>query len=225
MHESLAKLIATGELASGQRLPSEGDLCRLFAVSRPVVRKALTRLRAERLVVSRKGAGSFVIDGAQEQETENAQETLATTLKALEYRRSIEPDAAYYAAIRRGPSELAAIGTALERFRDFDGHGYADVDKAFHRAIARASRNDHYERGLDLIAYDIDLGIRLAHHLSKLGRAERRLAIFAEHREIHAAIDAQDPDAARRAMLSHLDRSQLRVIARGEEMVRRTRGA
>lgn len=221
VYDALAKLINSGELTTGQKLPSEGDLCRLFAVSRPVVRKALSRCREAGLVVSHKGSGSYVSSSVAERDPE---QQLSKLLYALEFRRSTEPEAAYYAAIRRTPEELACVAAALEEFRRFaDGEARPRVDMAFHRSIARASQNDHYVRSLELIDYDIDLGITLARHLSRLGQADRRAAIYAEHQQIYMAIEAQDPDAAYQAMRKHLEHSQLRVLARGEEMIRRAR--
>lgn len=225
VYEALAKLINSGELTAGQKLPSEGDLCRLFAVSRPVVRKALSRCREDGLVVSRKGSGSYVSSSAlAAADVKNPEQQLSNMLYALEFRRSIEPNAAYYASIRRTPEELSSVATALEDFRRFaDGEAQPHVDMAFHRSIARASQNDHYVRSLELIGYDIDLGITLARHLSRIGQADRRAAIYAEHQQIYLAIEAQAPDAAYQAMLKHLEHSQLRVIARGQEMIRRVR--
>ncbi len=226
VYDALARLIGSGELESGSRLPAEGELCRLFAVSRPVVRKALNQLREDGMIVSRKGAGSFVSAKVSSGPAEmDPEKQLGTMLHALEFRRSIEPDAAYYAAIRRGPRELANIAAALEDFHKLE-HGPARrrVDMAFHRSIAEAARNDHYARALDVIDYDIEIGITLARHLSQLGQEERRTAIFAEHREIYLGIEAQDPTAAREAMLRHLEYSRVRVTARGEEMLRRSRG-
>jgi DNA-binding LacI/PurR family transcriptional regulator len=56
--------ISAGRPAHGQPLPSEGRLCRRFDVSRVTVRRALSRLQAERLVESRAGVGHFVIHRA-----------------------------------------------------------------------------------------------------------------------------------------------------------------
>lgn len=225
VYDSLAKLISSGELAAGEKLPSEGDLCRLFAVSRPVVRKALSRCREDGLVVSHKGSGSYVSSSVLATAAErDPEQQLSKMLYAMEFRRSTEPEAAYYAAVRRTPEELAGVAAALEDFRRFaDGESRPRVDMAFHRSIARASQNDHYVRSLELIDYDIDLGITLARHLSRLGQADRRAAIYAEHQQIYLAIEAQDPDAAYQAMRKHLEHSQLRVIARGKEMIRRVR--
>ena len=217
VYESLSHLIQSGELAVGERLASEAELCRHFEVSRPVVRTALSRLREEGLIVSRKGSGSYVTLaqlGAEVQEAALSQ--LQTMLRALEYRRSIEPDAARLAAIRCGRPELDALEAALESFRSEPGVApRPHIDLDFHRAVAAASVNDHYVRAIDVIDYDIDTGIVLAERLDQIGQSERRRAIFCEHSAIVAAIRDQDPDGAAWAMTRHLDFSQARVIARG----------
>lgn len=217
VYEALARLIRSGELRPGLKLPSEQELTRRFQVSRPVVRRALERMRDEGLVVSRKGSGSFVAleDGSERGIAASTQ--LRITLHALEYRKQIEPAAARYAAIRRSEGDMEALSQALEAFRMSGATSRpAQVDFLFHRAVATASRNDHFVRALDVIGYDIDLGITLAEYLSQIGREERHRAIFAEHKAIHDAIRDQDPDAAAEAMMRHLMYSEARVIARGE---------
>ncbi len=216
--EALERLIRSGELRPGEKLASEGELSARFEVSRPVVRSALKRLREEGLVISRKGSGSFV---AQELRQEDQQKAAASQLQsmlyALEFRKSLEPDVARYAALRRGDEELLALEAALEAFKAAGGSpAHSHVDFLFHKAIAAASLNEHYIKSLDLISYDIDLGVTLAEHLSKIGVADRRRAIFGEHKAIVDAIRDQDPDAAADAMMRHLDYAQARVIARGQ---------
>ncbi len=226
VYEALERLILTGELEGGVRLPSEGDLCTRFEVSRPVVRRALERLREKGLIQSRKGSGSFVSrDAVDTPASAGPEEQLSSILGALEFRLSVEPEAAYYAAIRRSVDDLDAIAVALENFRALEtGGARSRVDIAFHRSIAQGAKNDHYIRALEIISYDIDLGVTIARHLSRLGQAERHTAIFAEHERVYLAIKAQDPGAARAAMIEHLERSRLRVTARGQEIVRRARG-
>ena len=226
VYEALERLILTGELESGVRLPSESDLCTRFEVSRPVVRRALERLRERGLIQSRKGSGSFVSSDAIDTPAAiGPEEQLSSILGALEFRMSVEPEMAYYAAIRRSTDDLHAIAAALEDFRKLDvGGARSRVDIAFHRSIARSAKNDHYVRALEIISYDIDLGLTIARHLSRLGQAGRHTAIYAEHERIYLAIKAQDPAAARQAMTEHLERSRLRVTARGQEIVRRSRG-
>ena len=53
--------ILTGDLPPGRKLPSEAELIDEYQVSRTVVREAVTRLRAEGLVETFQGRGSFVL--------------------------------------------------------------------------------------------------------------------------------------------------------------------
>jgi GntR family transcriptional regulator len=52
--------ILDGRLAPGDRLGSEWELAEAFATSRPTVRRAVAVLKAEGLVISCQGKGTFV---------------------------------------------------------------------------------------------------------------------------------------------------------------------
>ena len=56
----IKQLIRERGLTTGDRLPSERDLCEQFSVSRPVIREALSRLKSSGLVDIRRGVGVFV---------------------------------------------------------------------------------------------------------------------------------------------------------------------
>ncbi len=56
----LSDRIKYGTWKTGDRLPSESELCQTFAVSRPVIRQALRELMTEGLIVRHKGRGTFV---------------------------------------------------------------------------------------------------------------------------------------------------------------------
>lgn len=58
--DALRTEIRTGELHPGQRLPAETTLVERFRVSLPTIRQALSVLRAEGLIESRHGIGTFV---------------------------------------------------------------------------------------------------------------------------------------------------------------------
>ena len=53
--------IVRGVFPVGSQLPTEEELCERFSVSRYTVREALRRLRDDRLVASRRGAGTIVV--------------------------------------------------------------------------------------------------------------------------------------------------------------------
>ncbi|MGQ0575049.1 MAG: GntR family transcriptional regulator [Pseudonocardia sp.] len=58
----LRSRIRGGEYGPRQRLPAESELAASFEVSLPTVRQAMSVLRAEGLVESRHGVGSFVLE-------------------------------------------------------------------------------------------------------------------------------------------------------------------
>lgn len=58
--DALRAAIEAGELAPGERLPSEADLMRQFNVAQGTVRNALGLLRGEGLVLAEHGRGVFV---------------------------------------------------------------------------------------------------------------------------------------------------------------------
>ena len=58
--DELRAEILAGRRAAGERLPSEHELADLYGTSRPTVRRAVARLKAEGLVVTSQGRGAFV---------------------------------------------------------------------------------------------------------------------------------------------------------------------
>jgi GntR family transcriptional regulator, arabinose operon transcriptional repressor len=64
--ENLQEGILSGEFAPGNRLPSENDLVRRFAVSRMTIVKAIKELQHLGLVARRAGSGTYVLPRATE---------------------------------------------------------------------------------------------------------------------------------------------------------------
>jgi GntR family transcriptional regulator len=62
LQEILHQQIASSRFKVGDPLPSEGDLCRMFDVSRIVVRQALEVLEDDGEIVRRQGKGTFVAE-------------------------------------------------------------------------------------------------------------------------------------------------------------------
>ncbi|HEX4998234.1 MAG TPA: GntR family transcriptional regulator, partial [Terriglobia bacterium] len=60
IRQSLADAIASGEYQPGQRLPSESELVKAFAASRPTVNRALRELQLSGVIERRAGSGSYV---------------------------------------------------------------------------------------------------------------------------------------------------------------------
>ncbi len=203
-------------LPADTRLPGENELARRFAVSRPVLRQALTRLRLEGRLYARKGSGTYVgvqVDAAPRFE---ALADLPDMRRLLEFRCSLEREAAAYAALRRSAAELAAIHAAA-RALDFAlaaGQSGIEEDLALHAAIAGASGNRFFIATLAALAEHTRSSIRLTRELNTRPVADRIHDIRAEHALICTAIDTGDPQAAQDAMTAHLRGGVERLFGR-----------
>lgn len=108
------RAIVTGELQTGDSLPSEAQLIEDFQVSRPTIREAIRILESEGLISVSRGArgGARVTQPDSEMVARAAGVALqtrgATIQDVYEARMLIEPPAARLAAERR-PQEAAAV--------------------------------------------------------------------------------------------------------------------
>jgi len=60
IYSDILNRILEGEYKEGERLPTEHALAERFETSRPTVREALARLRADGIIVTRHGSGTTV---------------------------------------------------------------------------------------------------------------------------------------------------------------------
>ncbi len=217
LYGQILEQIASGTLQPGDRLPSENQLCRLFAVSRPVVRQALVRLQADGLVSTRKGLGTVVQNSPPEGLTRFSQPSdVAHMLRCLELRLAVEGQAAFWAATRHTTTEFRRIGKALDAMEEQAAAGNitATADFAFHQAVAAASGNVLFEQVLQSLDEAIRRGMVIALGLTKERSPERSRRVMDEHRAIYDAIARQDGQGAELAMRYHLDRVRQRVTDR-----------
>lgn len=213
-YDYLFHKITSGAFRENEALPSENELCELFGISRPVVRQALERLRADGLIESRRGSGSFVKPRTEEAGQAFSEGKLRELLLNLEFRNAVEPAAAYFAAERRSEDELAAIRNAVE---DFDklavqgGKVGQHLDFAFHHAVATATGNPRFVEAIWGVEYDIDHAVNLVRYLVNFDQLERAHKVLREHTRILKAIEKQDPEEARTAMQEHLGQALARM--------------
>jgi len=207
--------INAGGYRADQRLPSENDLAVQMLVSRPIVREALGFLREEGLIYSRKGAGSFVKSRGEADRTLGYAPvgTIADIQRCYEFRITIEPDCAYYAALRWNDAALAAIEAALLLLRDATHAGLhnEEADFAFHQAVAAATNNHYYRSSMQALKDHIGVGMKL-HGISLMGPRSGLAGVFAEHQAICKAIGDRDAETARTAMRLHLEGSRHRAF-------------
>ena len=209
--DGLVRMIADDGLKPGDKLPPADRLCEQFSVSRTVVREAIASLKAEGRLRSLRGSGVYVseppkpLGGSMFME---APQDIGDVLDFIEFRKSVEIEAAGLAAERRTETNLLRMEQALGQFaRHLQDNSLAtDADRAFHRAIADATNNARFRLFVD------EVGERLiprralgASFTDEKDKAEFLDTIGTEHRRIFDAITARNADAARAAMRQHLE--------------------
>jgi DNA-binding FadR family transcriptional regulator len=214
LYGQILQSIVSGVFGEGDKLPSENELCRAHAVSRPVVREALLRLQADGLVYSRQGVGSFIKRRPPPGLIQFAEPSdVAGVLRCFEARLPLEGATASLAAQRGSARSVRAIGrtlVALEEAMGGDGLA-ADADFDFHMAVAKATGNDFFVGILSSLHIAIAGSMRVALGITKGGSRERIRRVCDEHEAIHDAIVARDPEAANLAMRYHLYRARQRI--------------
>ncbi|RUM07889.1 FadR/GntR family transcriptional regulator [Rhizobium chutanense] len=209
--DQIRLMIASGELAVGQRLPAERDLAEQLSVSRPTVREALIVLEVEGLVNIRMGSGIYVARRHAASVAVSEGEPVEGPFELLQARAVIECAIAEEAATRARPEDIALLDEALVRMSGGvnDAGAVIAADRAFHTGIAAIVGNATLIRVTGEM-FDMRMSPyfeKLASHFE--GPTTWRSALE-EHRAIRDAIAAGDAAGAKAAMRAHLTMSQKR---------------
>jgi len=216
IYSDILNSIVEGEFKEGDRLLTEHALAERFATSRPTVREALARLRADGIIVTRRGSGTTVGRRPDADMRRFAPlETLSDIRRCYEFRIVTESGAAEFAALKADDDDIRAIQDAwdqLERVVETrQGIGAKD-DFAFHLAIARASKNQFFITALSFIEEQVEVSMNLSRNLSFVKTIERQRVVQREHLEVLEAIRARDAARAGKAMKAHLENAIVRMF-------------
>lgn len=216
IYERILQQIVDGTYAEGDRLPRELDLCARFGTSRPIVREALARLKADGLISTIQGSGSYVESRPNAMIFSLAPpEGVAGVLRGFELRIALEGEAAFLAALRRTEEDLEMLSRAWRRLETVVTEGTLGLeeDLAFHLAVAAASHNDLFVNTLRTHAEITRKGLNMTRSLSLTKSGDRLRRVQDEHMAILSAITAGDPDRARTAMRHHIDNARARLTS------------
>ncbi len=154
--EKLMRRIVNNHYEVGAKLPTERDLAVEFGVTRHVVREALKRLEAVRLVNIRQGSGIYVenlpLTGGVELfdvmlTNDDGSINLPLLNDILEFRGHIFRMGVRLAAVRRTPEELLGIRKVLHERRACaqDPARLEEINLRMFRLIVQATHNRVYE--------------------------------------------------------------------------------
>ncbi len=204
--QQIEKRILSGELQSGDRLPSERELSQQFHASQTAVREAMKTLEQRGLVDMRPGRGTIIIDGTSKAMRHSMGLMMkvgqaGNSVSLVELREIIEPEIAALAAARATSEQIARMREAVEVMdaHIYEVDAYIAADNEFHRALATGTQNI-------LILTLIDSIVDLLSEQRKLifttkGAPERGQV---HHKRILECVINHDSEAAREAMRDHL---------------------
>lgn len=209
----IERLITSGALPPGSRVPPERELAVMLKVSRTSVRDALRDLGRRGLVDRRPGRGTIILDPGASGHGDSLVHGLtsegAELVELMEVRACIEPSIAARAAAHATPRDIAALARTLEEQEASSAPAaFRDLDRAFHRSIALYTGNPLLARLADTVQELTEPSRGLA-----LQTAARRRTSLAEHRLILQAIASHDSAAAMAAALDHVTSVERHLVA------------
>jgi len=218
----LEKLILSGKIPVGGRIPPERELAELWGLSRSSVRDALKQLSLQGLIERRPGRGTIVVEKVN-QFGDTLMELLNDDqhelLQVMEVRTVIEPSVAARAAQRARPADLDELAHVLgEMSERVSTKRMAELDRSFHLSIARAAGNPLLASLLERVGEIVD---RSPHEL--LQTRSEHLTTVSEHTAIFQALCARDPEAAEAAAIAHLESVQQQILGGAKTRLRNAR--
>ena len=209
IRNTIVQYIGAYALGPGARLPGEIDLAKLCGVSRPVLREALVALevsgeveRGRRGIYLKESKGillSFPSD--------------PSPFEILRARILVESATAAQAALFASARDLSNIEQVIRQMaheptQDLD---LLRLDEQFHLTIARASHNTAMTAIIDgLWRQMFASGCSNLDYIATI--RQNRFAIHREREIIFASIAGRNPSDSRRAMKTHLQHLETRLL-------------
>ncbi len=204
--ERILGFVTAGQLAPGDKLPSERELSSRFQVSRPTVREAMRALSVLGVIEVRHGGGAYVgrlraedllgplnfflsLSDASIDNLYNARKLIEGEICALAARLATDDDL----------DQLAKLIEEQAGMMDY-ADNYLKLDSEFHKLLGDLSGNPFLARASQSLNV---LGIEFRKKAARVAGTPARSV--QDHRNILAALRAKDFEAARAAMVAHMD--------------------
>ncbi len=209
LFDYISARIIDGTLPGGYCFPNENQLCSQLGIGRSSLREAYAML-AQFGYIRRTKRGTYVnslyeiISSAPLSATTRS----ATAREYKDFRILIEGEIAFHAANRATGEELALLHTQLEQFDpDASLEELIQADMGFHLTIAQASHNILLCNTIIAVSGIWRQGVVDGFTRMKSNAPEQLSLVARQHEKIYSALAAQQPEAAKAAMIAHLTAS------------------
>jgi DNA-binding FadR family transcriptional regulator len=213
--DRIRQMIARGELADGEWLPTEPQLMEQFGVSRPTLREAFRLLEADSLVTIRRGPPGGARVTVPGPEAAAAQFGLLLTLSGTtlqdvyEARTVIEPAAARRVAERGSAADRKQLAASLEELRESidDPLTFGRLTTSFHQSIVRLSGNQTLTTVAGMLVEIINRHIERTYSETKETPAEiaaNNRRALRSYEKLVEFVNARDGDGAEKFWAKHM---------------------
>lgn len=209
----IEELIRNGQLTAGERLPAERVLADTFKVSRNTIREAIKALAENGVVISRRGAGTFIAEGALVHMIAGSTRKQKRLNDIFEVRKILEPQIAALAAERITGNQLFELEQILDKQTEAlpTSPRHIELDERFHRLLAEATDNQAllnlYETLHDILAES---------RVRELQNKKRYHASLQSHRQILTALKEKSVARAEKSMRAHMDQVEKNLTLKQE---------
>lgn len=211
--DMIVSLQQDGENAIGDYAFNEGALAEKFGVSRSTIREAVRSLEVRGFVERVHGVGVRLIDNGLTAVSQSLSDMLMRSdvgySELLEVRRIIEVQAARLAAIR-ATDEFEAMKAAISVMEDgnVSYNDYVEADLTFHSLVVKATKNTTLTAIVKSYEFIIRNLILMSTSPDYRPEIDKGL-----HKKVYESILKRDPDGAEKAMMEHLNATELNAIS------------
>lgn len=234
--QDLKNKIIAGTYKINEKLPPERQLAEHYATSRIPVRTAIRLLAEHGFVKSMAGSGTVVISQGNALFEEDG-DTLVRhapvevgdtriLLETIRLRCLVESEAARLAAVNRTTADIKEIQSALfasineiRKLKLKQNNAFFEADRAFHRAILKASKNPLLLELIDAMPLLV-----MSHQFWSLKYTTPRDEVVSFHTQIYESILDENETKAYEAMRTHLSRVESLITMRSESQAGRAEG-
>jgi len=201
-------MIQSGELAAGDKIPSQREFSMKLGISRASLREALLTLETLGLIKTEAGRGTFVAARGSATNSGMAPWRYSDSYSVFDVfqtRIMLEGNIAALAAGRLTGNQLQAMEAATKQMEvcwaKQDLLANVEADLEFHAIIASACSNSMMRSLYQVVREQLTETQRQPIPITEPARMK---ASIAEHRKIIAALRDNDPVRARQEMESHV---------------------
>ena len=205
--DEIKRMIQSGELKEGDRLPNQNEFAAQLGVSRTSLREAINTLSVLGILEQHQGYGTIVKSRFSALYADHLSAPFITdekaTMELLEARQFIEIGAARLAAKNATPKQIKEMGVLIDDMakanKREDTQKLSEQDIEFHFLIAQATQNRVI---IHLLATIRGLMEKFMHEAFLILHDQKRY--LKAHRDIFNAIKKKDPLKASSLIKKHI---------------------